>query len=133
MGQGSGSGYGSGNGDGDGGQAPKAIEKPKPLTIEELRTQRQKTKLHAWIYALITRFRVSGYEVTADEAKFVRDGKADIRLELAKRSPEVIEKLKAAGFEIVSEKGNVVIGRMAVDKIGSLAELDEVKLVLPQF
>lgn len=105
----------------------------EPPTPEMLREQRLKDKLHSWIYNLITRFRVSGYELTADEAKFVHDGQADIRLELAKRSPEVIEKLKAAGFETISEKGNIVVGRIAVDKIMALADVDEVKLVLPQF
>ncbi|HEV8592947.1 MAG TPA: hypothetical protein VGQ55_12655, partial [Pyrinomonadaceae bacterium] len=151
MGTGSGSGSGSSNGlgtGGGGGSGPfnatysrkgdidsdkKPEVKPKELSPEMIRDQKLKEKLHSWIYTLITRFRVSGYELTGDEAKFVRDGNATVRIEVSQRSQDLLNKLKAAGLEIVSEKENSIVGRIAVNKIASLAELDEVKLVLPQF
>ena len=48
-------------------------------------------------------------------------------------SPGVLEKLKAAGFEVTREKGKtIVIGKIALDKLAALALIDEVKLVLPE-
>jgi Ca-activated chloride channel family protein len=156
SGSGSGVGYGTGSGSGSGsaGASPPpakarvirpqilassdtaysiADQKPSVLSPEELREQKLKDKLHSWVYALVNRMRMSGNDLTPNEAKFVRDGKANIQLELTARSPELIEKLKAAGFELVSEKGNTLVGRIAVDKIAALADLDEVKLILPKF
>ena len=64
---------------------------------------------------------------------FVRDGKADIQIELTVRSPGVLEKLKAAGFEVTSDKGkSTVFGRVSLDKLGTLADIAEVKLSLPK-
>jgi hypothetical protein len=43
-----------------------------------------------------------------------------------------MNKLRVACFEVVREKGKaMVIGRIALDKIAALADIAEVKLVLP--
>lgn len=69
---------------------------------------------------------------TANEAYFVKDGKAELSITLTdKSSAAIIEKLKKLGFEVTSENGTIVSGRIAVEKISALAELEEVKFVLP--
>ena len=69
----------------------------------------------------------------ANEAYFVKDGKAELKVLLKAASPEVIEKLKALGFELAGDvKGNVVTGRIATEKLAALAEIDEVVLMLPR-
>jgi hypothetical protein len=64
---------------------------------------------------------------------FVSDGKANISIQLKNSSAATLEKLRNAGFELVRNKGkNVVVGKMAADKLAVLVEIDEVVLVLPQ-
>ena len=70
--------------------------------------------------------------LTQNDAKFVSDGKADIQIWLTAKSPEVIEKLKNAGFESVDDKNaKFIVGRIAVEKLAALAEIAEVQYVLP--
>ena len=135
SGSGSGVGYGSGNGTGPDAKdspAPPPAKPKSPPTAEMIRDTRLKEKLHSWLYAIVVRLAKGDAKPTPNEAMFVRDGKADIRIELTVRSTEVIEKLKAAGFEIVEEKGKAsVIGRIALDKLAALVDIQEVKLILP--
>lgn len=92
-----------------------------------------KEVLHAWIYALVTRLGAGKNEPTLNEAKFVRNGKAEIRVVLTGKSPVAAEKLKALGFEIESTKDGIdLTGRIAVEKLAALAEVEAVKLVLPR-
>ena len=136
VGYGSGSGRGSGSGSGMGsgdGAAPAPVKKPQPMTPEQIRDARLKEKLHAWLYAVVGRLAKGDAQAAASEALFVRDGKAEVRIVLATRSAEVLEKLKAAGLEVTSDKGkNEVTGRISLTQLAALAELDEVKLILPR-
>jgi hypothetical protein len=91
-----------------------------------------KSKLHAWVYALVTRLDKKDSLPGPNEAAFVRDGKASIRIELIDASPETLEKLKALGFDLASQKDKTLIGRIAIEKLTALADLDEVQLVLPK-
>lgn len=103
-----------------------------PIAPETLRQQMLAEKLHVWLYALVERLSKGATAATEDEAKFVKDGKAEIQIQLSLRTPEVMEKLKALGFEITSEKNkNSIVGRINVDKIASLAEIAEVQYILP--
>ena len=98
-----------------------------------IRETRLKEKLHSWVYAIVAHLAKGDAKPTPNEAMFVRDGKAEIQIELTVKSQQVIDKLKAAGFEVVSEKGKAtVIGRIALDKLAALAEIEEVKLILPK-
>jgi len=104
----------------------------KPLTPEEKRLQKLAEKLHFWVFALLTRLQNGVAEAAPNEAKFVANGKAEIQIRLTAKSPEAIEKLKLAGFEIVdNKKAKIVAGRIAVGKIAALAEIAEVQLILP--
>jgi hypothetical protein len=146
---GSGTGYGSGNGNGASSPPPPArvaslnnaslvlppAPSPPPVRpANETRTDKElKQKLQAWLYAVVDRLRKGVSYPTTNENLFVHDGKADIQIELSVKSPEVLARLKASGFELVSEKGKtMVIGRITLDKLAALADIDEVKLVLPK-
>lgn len=117
------------------------------LPPETLRDNRLKSKLHSWLYALVTRLDKKDLSPGPNEAAFVHDGKAAIRIELSEASPEILEKLTALGFEFqdggittggdatVSERAianKVLTGQIAIDKLAALADLDAVKLVLPK-
>jgi Ca-activated chloride channel family protein len=80
-------------------------EAVKPPTAEMLRDRRLKEKLHTWLYPLITRIGMPNPTPTENEARFVRDGKATIQIQLSLESEAVIQKLKVAGFEIIDRKG----------------------------
>lgn len=102
-------------------------------TPEMLRETRIKEKFHTWLYSVVARLALGDAKPTANESMFVRNGKAEIRIELTKRTAEVIEKLKAAGFEIIDDKGKTEIaGRIAVEKLATFADVTEVKLIFPR-
>jgi Ca-activated chloride channel family protein len=156
SGTGSGSGVGYGNGSATGGSGPP----PAPLTVssgilngvavnsdvaetvnvktktapaspEMLRRQKQKDKLHTWLYALIVRLEKKT-AAGPNEKSFVRDGRAEIKVKLSSKPPAaLLEKLRKAGFELSSEKGNILTGRIAIEKLAALADFSEVSLVLP--
>ena len=89
-------------------------------------------KLHFWIYDLVARLQKGESISTTNEAKFVKDGKADVQIQLTAKSPETIEKVKNLGFEIVDVKNaKIIFGRIAVEKLANLAEIAEVQYVLP--
>ena len=70
----------------------------------------------------------------ADEAKFIRDGKAEIQIWLTDKSPETLAKLKALGFEVVLDPktAKLVIGRLPIEKLDALAELKFIRYIAPQ-
>jgi hypothetical protein len=129
YGYGTGSGSGNGNGDSDGPAMVQSV--PTAKTQAEIHEAMLKAKMHNWVYALMERIS-KGYSKKADnESLFVRDGKASIVVDLTSVSDAVREKLRSAGFEIVSEKGLRLTGRISIEKLAALAEIDEVKLITP--
>jgi len=105
-----------------------SAEKRAPLPLE---------KMHAWIYEIVERLSKGEASPSKNESLFVHAGKADIQIELSIRSTEVLDKLRSAGFEINFEitagKGKTtVVGRAALDKLAALAEIDEVRFILPK-
>ena len=71
---------------------------------------------------------------SADEAGFVRNGKAEVKVWLTDNSPEVLAKLKELGFEVVLDvkTSKLIIGRISIDKLQTLAEQNFVKYISPQ-
>jgi hypothetical protein len=67
------------------------------------------------------------------EAQFVRDGKAELQIWLTEKTPEVMAQLKRLGLEVLLEapNGNLVIGRLPVEKLAALAELRFVSYAAP--
>jgi len=128
SGNGSGIGSGSGGGAGPGlGYGGGGAERPKAQ-------QQLPGKLHPSIAALVERLKNKSAEPVADEAKFVRKGKAEIQVWLSDKSPETLAKLKQLGFEVLLDprSAKMVIGRVPVEKLAALAELSVVRYIAPQ-
>jgi Ca-activated chloride channel family protein len=108
------------------------INKPSP---EEERRQKLLMKLHPSIVAVIERLKNKAAQAGADESKFVADGQAEIQVWLVDKTPEALEELKKLGFQVVLDPktSKVVIGRIAIEKLSALAELESVLFVAPQF
>jgi len=127
--KGSGAGLGAGTGGntagGDFGRTP---------TPEELKRWDLTTKLHPILVAVIDRLKNKGANAGADEAKFIRNGKAEIQIWLTDKSAETLAKLKELGFEVVLDpkSARLVIGRLSIEKLAALAELKSIRYVAPQ-
>jgi hypothetical protein len=106
----------------------------RPLTPKEREHQRLASKLDPAIVAVIERMKNGSAPLTAQEARFIKNGKAEIRIWLTDTSPQSIALLKQLGFEIVLEPktAKMLIGRLPVAKLAALAELAFVRYVSPQ-
>jgi hypothetical protein len=128
AGPGTGAGVGAGTGIGTG-----RADSAKPLTPGEQKRRQMLAKLHPSIVAVIERLNNKSARPAADEAKFVRSGKAEIQIWLTDKSPAAIEQLKKLGFEVVldPQSAKMIIGRVPIEKLAELAELTIVRYVAP--
>jgi len=152
RGSGGGGGSGSGSAGGSGGSskilpanAPPALaverlaaidgvdESVKVYSPAEMKRAALETRLHPTILAVVDRLKNKA-AAGADEAKFIRDGKAEVQVWLTDKSAESLAALKALGFEVVLDPktAKVVIGRLPIEKLEALAELKSVRYVAPQ-
>jgi Ca-activated chloride channel family protein len=101
--------------------------------LEEAKRLELQSKLHSSLLALIDRLKDRNARPGADEVKFVRDGKAEIQVWLMDKSDEIRAQLKQLGFEMVldSKTASMVVGRVAVEKLAALAELNFVQYITP--
>ncbi len=90
------------------------------------------TKLHPFLILLIDRVKRNGTPA-ANEATFVRNGKAEVQVWLSDISPAAIAQLKKIGFEVVAEPkaARMVIGRIAVGQLHALSALQVVRYMAP--
>lgn len=104
------------------------------LSAEEQKRRDLLGKLHPAIVAVIDRLKDKNAKPGADEAKFIREGKAEIQIWLTDKSAENLAKLKELGFEIVLDPktSKLVIGRVSIDKLGALADLKFIRYMAPQ-
>jgi Ca-activated chloride channel family protein len=95
---------------------------------------RQQAVFHPALLAVIDRLKDPKQAPAADEAKFIRGGKAEIQIWLSDKSEETLAKLKELGFEVVLDpkSAKLVIGRLQIDKLAALSELKFVRYVAPQ-
>jgi Ca-activated chloride channel family protein len=116
------------------GRKGKASGEPKAVSLEDEKRQQMLAKLHPSIVAVIERLKSKNAQPSAEESKFVLNGKAAIQVWLTDKSPEVIAQLKQLGFELVLDPktSKMVIGRVPVEKLAALAELKAVRYVAPQ-
>jgi hypothetical protein len=91
-------------------------------------------KFHPSVLAVIDRLKDPKANPGPDEAKFIRNGKAEIQIWLTEKSDETMAKLKELGFEVVLDPktAKMVIGRLPIEKLTALAELKSVRYVAPQ-
>lgn len=145
IGRGSGGGAGSGNGPGTGSQllyTPNAgltlaeslgmSSKADRVSPEEQKRREFLSKMNPSISALIERLKNKG-QPTADDARFIRNGKAEIQVWLTDKSPETMAQLRQLGFEIVLDPktAKMIIGRLPIEKLAALVELKSVRYVAP--
>ncbi len=104
------------------------------LSPEEQKLRETQAKFAPAILALVERLKDLKAQPSADETRYVSNGKAEIRVYLADKTPAAIEELKAAGFEVVLDPttAKFVIGHIALDKLAALAELKSVQFIAPQ-
>jgi len=104
------------------------------LSPEEQKRADMQTKLHPSILKVIDWLKAPKAGALSDEAKFVRDGKAEIQIFLTEKSDVTMAELKKLGFEVVLDPktAKMVIGRLPIDKLAALAELKFVRYVSPQ-
>ena len=103
------------------------------VTPQDLKRIQAAAKLHPAIAALIERLRKQDSKPGAEEARFVRDGKAEIQIWLAEKNAAVLAELKRLGFEVMLEprSANLLIGRLPVTSLAALAELATVRYIAP--
>ena len=111
--------------------APYAAPKSSP---EELRREQLRTKIHPSILGVIERLKKKDNNPSAEEARFIRNGKAELQIWLTDKSDEALAKLKELGFEVVLDPktSKLVIGRLPIEKLEALADLKFVRYVAPQ-
>jgi Ca-activated chloride channel family protein len=97
------------------------------------RIQVKPNKYSTAIRALVERMKAK-QPAGIDEAKFVADGKASILLRVSDLKPETVAALKAAGVEVVAQmaSSNAVVGRISLDKLAALTDIDTVVFISPQ-
>lgn len=104
--------------------------KAQPPTEADQLAAAMAQKMHFWVYDLAMRLE-NKTEATANESKFVRDGKADIRIELSSVTDETLKKLNQAGLEPAAQNSRTVSGRISITKLAALAAIKEVILISP--
>ena len=105
-----------------------------PLDAKGREHLRLASKLHPSIVAVIERMKNGSVPLTAQEARFIKNGKAEIQIWLTDTSAQTIAKLKQLGFEVVLEPktAKMIIGRLPITKLAELADLAFVRYVAPQ-
>ena len=101
---------------------------------EEQRYDRAKAKVHPTVLALIDRVRQKDQSQSASFDRFVRDGKVEVQVWFIGKTEALRLKLKELGFEVVfdSPTSGLMIGRVPMDKLELLVDLELVRYVAPQ-
>ena len=109
-------------------------EPERLLSPAEKKRAALEARLHPSILAVVDRLKNKTATAGADEAKFVRDGKAEVQVWLTDKSAESLAALKALGFEVVLDpkSAKLIIGRLPIEKLEALVELKFVRYVAPQ-
>jgi Ca-activated chloride channel homolog len=105
-----------------------------PISLEEEKTVRLQRKLQPTVLALVLRLKDKQPPDLYNYGGFVRERKAEVQLWLTDKSELTKAKLKELGFEIVLDHlgSNLIIGRIPVEKLELLADLEFVRYVSPQ-
>jgi hypothetical protein len=103
------------------------------LSPEDRKRQELLSKLNPVIASVIERLKNKNSKPGAEEARFVHDGKAEIQVWLADKSPETLAQLKELGFAVVLDPktAKMIIGRIPIEKLAALSELKAVRYIAP--
>jgi hypothetical protein len=152
IGGGSGAGMGTGGAGGGGGypaparviagpvlnsvavSAGKPQPTPQPAKVLSPEQQELQQKLHRSVLAVVEKLQRKEALSSADEAGFIRNGKAEVQIWLTEKSAINLAKLKELGFEVIldNKSSKLIIGRLPIEKLETLARLKFVKYVSPQ-
>ncbi len=102
-----------------------------PITEEMFREWRIKQKAHTWIFDVIQRLEKNTPQ-SENEALFVHDGKAHVRVVFKNASGDFKTKLLNLFFEPEMETPNSITGAIPIEKLAELCELEELKIVYPK-
>lgn len=70
---------------------------------------------------------------TLDSYEFIENKQARIQICLQTKTPDIVEKIKQTGFEILEEtQGNGLAGKIAVENLIKLAGIDEIRFIVPE-
>ena len=114
-------------------ESPAVRDKVERLSPEDMKRREILSKLHPALSAVAERLAKKVTQPGPQEAKFVRNGKAEVQIWLIDTSKETLELLKQLGFEIILEPKTtkMVIGRLPIEKLEALAKLTQVRYVSP--
>jgi Ca-activated chloride channel family protein len=112
-----------------------AAARVRPAMVAQEMADRSTTtvppqKLDSFLAALANRLK-NGTALRPEEAAAVSNGKIAIQIWLSDASPNAIAKLKRLGFEVVygPGAGKLLVGRLPVEKLTTLAEMSEIRYV----
>jgi hypothetical protein len=111
----------------------KDVDEARPISQEEKGRQEIQSKFHPSVLAVVDRLK-NKTAATADEARFIHAGKAEIQIWLTDKSDAVMAELKKLGFEVVLDPttSKMIIGRLPIEKLAALAQMKSVRYVAPQ-
>ena len=119
--------------------AAASVPKPTPEPAELLvalppEQQQLEQKLHRSVLAVVKKLQKKEALSSADEAGFIHNGKAEVQIWLTDKSVATLAELKKLGFEVILDNNSskLIIGRLAIDRLETLARLKFVKYVAPQ-
>lgn len=120
----------------DGATSAGELESAAAVTPEAEEAKRREfiARLHPLVASVMDRLREGKGTPGDAEATFVRDGKAELRIWLKERTPDVLAQLKELGFELILDapSAGIVVGRMPVEKLPALADVPAVRYVAPE-
>jgi Ca-activated chloride channel homolog len=107
---------------------------PDARLVEQQKAERQRAKLQPTLLMVVQRLGQTRQPGVFNYGGFIRDGKAEVQLWLTDKSELTKAKLKELGFEIVLDhaNSNLMIGRIPIEKLALLPELEFVRYVSPQ-
>ena len=84
---------------------------------------------------ILTLINKSQTEKVENFSGFVADGQAHIQICLGEKTPEIVERIKKTGFELLEEtQGNGLVGRIPVEHLEKLADFfEEIRRIVPEF
>jgi len=114
--------------------ADRAIVSEPALSAEEQQRRQILSKLHPSIASVVDRLKNNQAKPAANESVFISNGKAELQIWLTDKSDATIGQLRKLGFEVIlnPQSSKLIIGRLPIEKLEALAELEVVKYVSPQ-